>query len=181
MEYDQRVIIRVPSKECVSPEDIHARLEAQLEDTSDSEYSERSVRRWCQYARQGREDLHDKVRPDRLPITFLNIRILVWLNEQPFHSAYSIVEALCVSSSTILSHLWELLRMINFHVRWIPHEFTTSLGQIRMEPCRELLPILKVHKQRKFQRFVTGTRVGSFRNFIILRNGAYREMMFLKR
>jgi hypothetical protein len=36
------------------------------------------------------------------------------------------------------------------------HELTASLRQIRMETCRERLPILKVHETNKFHRFVTG-------------------------
>jgi hypothetical protein len=44
MEDDQRVIIRFLCKERVSPEDIHAPLEAQFRDATDSE---RSVWRWC--------------------------------------------------------------------------------------------------------------------------------------
>jgi hypothetical protein len=78
---DQRVIIRLLYKEPVSPEDIRVRLEAQFGDTI---YSEWSFQRWCQYVRQGREDLHGEVRSARLPIDFLDIRILVLLDEQPF-------------------------------------------------------------------------------------------------
>jgi hypothetical protein len=105
MESDQRVIIRFLCKEHVSPEDIHAHLEAQFGDAIYNKYSERGVRRWCQYVRQGREDLHDEVRSGRPPIDFLDIRILASLDEQPFHSAYSIVKALCVSHTIIFSHL----------------------------------------------------------------------------
>jgi hypothetical protein len=82
MEYDQRVIIQLLCEERVSPEDIQARLEAQLGDVA---YRERSVWRWCQYVRQGGEDLHDEVGSGRPPIDFLNIRILAVLDEQPFH------------------------------------------------------------------------------------------------
>jgi hypothetical protein len=81
---------------------------------------------------------------------------MVLLEKQPFHSGCSIAEALCVSHSTVLSHLRESLGMKDFHLRWIPHDLTTSLRQIRMEICRELLPILKAHENNKFQRFVTG-------------------------
>jgi hypothetical protein len=111
MEYDQSVIIRFLCKEGASPEDIHARLEAQLGDATDSE---RSVRQWCQYVRQGREDLHDELRSSRPPIDFLDIRILALPDEQPFHSAYSIAESLGVPHSTILSHLRESLSMKMF-------------------------------------------------------------------
>jgi hypothetical protein len=45
-------------KEGISPEDIHAYLEAQF---GDAIYSERSPWQWPQYVRQGREDLRDEV------------------------------------------------------------------------------------------------------------------------
>jgi hypothetical protein len=48
MEYDQRVIVRCLCKERVSPEDIQARVEAQLGDTT---YSEWRFRRWYLYVR----------------------------------------------------------------------------------------------------------------------------------
>jgi hypothetical protein len=96
------------------------------------------------------------VRYARPPIDFLDIQILVLLDGQPFHSAYSIAEALGVSHSTILGHLWESLGMKTFHLSWIPHELTISLRQIRMETRRELLPILMAHEKNEFQRFVPG-------------------------
>jgi hypothetical protein len=95
------------------------------------------------------------VRSGGSPIAFLDIRIQVLLDEQPFHSASSIAQALCVSPSIILNHLRESLGVKNCHLHWIPHELTTSLRQIRMETYRELLPILKGHEKNKLQRFVT--------------------------
>jgi hypothetical protein len=124
MEYDQRGIILFLCKEGISPQEIHRHLEAQF---GDATYSERSVRRWCQYGPQGRENLHDEVRSGRPPIDFLNLRILALLSEKSLHSAYSIAEAPCVSNSTISSHLWESLGLKKIHLRWIPQELTTSL------------------------------------------------------
>jgi hypothetical protein len=77
------------------------------------------------------------------------------LDEQTFRSVHSTAEALGVSHSTILNHLRESLGMKNLHLRWIPHELTTSLPQIRMETCRGLVAILKAQEKNKFQRFVT--------------------------
>jgi hypothetical protein len=82
MERDQRIIVRFLCKERVSPEDIHARLEAQF---GDATYSERSVGRWCQYVRQGGANLHYEVRSGRSPTDFLDIRILALPDEQTFH------------------------------------------------------------------------------------------------
>jgi hypothetical protein len=112
MEDSQRVIGWFLCRECVSSEDIHVRLEVHFGNAADSE---RSVRGWCQYVRQGREDLHDDVRSGRPPIDFLDIRILALLDEQPFHSACSIPEVLGISHSTIFSHLPESLGMKIFH------------------------------------------------------------------
>jgi predicted ArsR family transcriptional regulator len=53
--------------------------------------------------------MHAEVWSGRSPIDFLAIRIPELLEEQPFHSAYSIAEALGVSRSTILAHLQESL------------------------------------------------------------------------
>jgi hypothetical protein len=60
------------------------------------------------------------VRSRRPRIDFLDIPILSFLDKQPFHSAYSIAEALNVSHSIIFCHLQESLGMKNFHLRWIP-------------------------------------------------------------
>jgi hypothetical protein len=71
--------------------------------------------------------------------------------------------------------------MKSFDLYWSPSGLTTGLRQIRMETCRELSPILETHDKTKFQRLVTGTRVSSLWNFIMLQNKAYREMISLKR
>jgi hypothetical protein len=100
--------------------------------------------------------MHDEMQSGRPPMDFLYIRILALLDEPPFNSADSIAQFLGVSHSTILSYSLELLGLKIFHLPWIPHELTTNLQEIRMETCRELLPILKIHEKKTFQRFVSG-------------------------
>jgi transcriptional antiterminator len=77
------------------------------------------------------------VRSGRPPMDFFDIRILSLLDEQLFHSAYSIAETLCVSESTILSHLRESLAVKKIHLRWTLQELKTSLREIPMETYRE--------------------------------------------
>jgi hypothetical protein len=139
MESEQRVIIRFLHREDVATDEIHWRLQAQFEDAS---YSLRTVRRWRQDVRQGRKDVHDEPRSGRPPIDFLDTKILACLEKEPFHSAYSLAEVLHVSHSTILNHLHDSLRVKIFHLGWIPHELTNKLRDIRIEECRELLPML---------------------------------------
>jgi transcriptional antiterminator len=87
----------------------------------------------------------------RLPIDFLNIRILALLDEQPFQSAYSIAEALCVSRLTILSHLRESLGMTILHLPWILRELTTNLRQIRMEFDESYYPFSRLTGKINFK------------------------------
>jgi hypothetical protein len=73
MEFEQQIIIRFLYREHAEPQDIRTRLSAQF---GDAAYSLRSVQRWRQYIRQGRELLHDEPRSGRPPIGFLDIQIL---------------------------------------------------------------------------------------------------------
>jgi hypothetical protein len=73
MEYEQRVIIRFHFQEDANADDIHRRLQAQF---TDDAYSIRSVRRWCQFIRQRREDLHDDPRSGGPPIDFIDTKLL---------------------------------------------------------------------------------------------------------
>jgi hypothetical protein len=74
-------VVRPEGHHSVSLQDVHARLEAQF---GGATYSEWSVGRWCQYVRQGREDLHAEVQSGGPPVNFHDIRILALLDEQPF-------------------------------------------------------------------------------------------------
>jgi hypothetical protein len=77
----QRVIIRLLLKENANADDIHRRLQAQLTDDVDRI---RSVRRWCQFIRQERENLHGDPMSGRLPIDRVDTKILPTLNRRPF-------------------------------------------------------------------------------------------------
>jgi histone-lysine N-methyltransferase SETMAR len=153
MDFEQRVIIRFLFKEGVDANDIHTRLSAQF---GDKAYSLRSVRRWCQYVRQGRELMHDEPRSGRPPVDFLDIQILSNLEKYPFHSADSLAEILKVSHATILKHLHDALGMKNFHLRWIPHQLTEQVRAERIEKCQELLPLLERMEASNFRNIVTG-------------------------
>jgi hypothetical protein len=70
MEPEQRIIIHFLYREHAEPRDIHARLSVQF---GDAAYSLRSVQRWCQHIRQGRELLDDESWSGRPPIDFFEI------------------------------------------------------------------------------------------------------------
>jgi hypothetical protein len=153
MEYDQRVIIRFLFNEKVSADEIQRRLTAQFGEDS---YSIRSVRRWCQYLRQGRKDLHDEQRPGRPPLDNIDAKILALLTAYPFHSAYSLADSIGISQQCVLNHLHDSLGLQNFQLRWIPHELTELLRDERVEFCQRMLPVLERRGKDNFHYLVTG-------------------------
>jgi hypothetical protein len=115
MDFEQRVIIRFLFKENLDANDIHTRLLAQLGDEDDSL---RSVQRWYQYVRQGRELMHHEPRSGTAPVDFFDIQILSNLEKYPFHSADPLAEILKMSHAMMLKHLHDALGMKYFHLRW---------------------------------------------------------------
>jgi hypothetical protein len=113
MGFEQRVIIRFLYREGVNTNDIPIGLSAQFRDAG---YRLRTVHRWCQYIRQGRELLYDEPRSGGPPIDLLDIKIMSQPKKKPFHSAYSLAELLSVSPTTILNHLRDSLGMQLFHL-----------------------------------------------------------------
>jgi hypothetical protein len=129
------VTVRLLRKESVSAEHLHPRLEGQFEEDT---YRSRPIRRWCQYVRQGREELHDEVLLGRPPSDFFDVRVPALPDEQPFHSVYPITDHPGLSHSIIVKYLRESLGMKIIHLRWISHQLTESLRHIRVETFREL-------------------------------------------
>jgi hypothetical protein len=106
VEYRQRVAIRFLLQEDTHADDIHRRLQAPF---TDDVYGIRSVRGWCQFVRQEREDLHDDLTPVRSLIGFIDIKILSVLERGPFHSLCSLAEVIGISYSIVIGHLRDSL------------------------------------------------------------------------
>jgi hypothetical protein len=106
-------------------------------------YSLRSVQHWCQLFDCGRQNLRDNPRSGRLPIDHLDAKIITNLEKERFSSAHSLAEALDVPPATVLSRLDNSLGMNNFHLRWIPHQLTDNLRQMRVAKCGDLLRALE--------------------------------------
>jgi hypothetical protein len=153
MELEQRIFTRFLDREHVELRDIHIQLSAQFNDAA---YSLRSVQLWCQYIRQNGELLDDEPWSGRPPIDFPDIQILLSLEKQPFHSAYSLAEILDASHTTILSHLCDSLGMKLFHFRWTPNQLTEQLRASRIQRCQKLLPLLEGTEANNFRNILTG-------------------------
>jgi hypothetical protein len=129
------------------------KLQAQLTDDS---YSIRSLIRWCQFIRQGREDLHDDPRAGHPPTDLIDITIVSALEREAFHSAHSLAEIVGVSYSIVIRHLRDSLGTKNFHFRWVPHQLTPDLRLRRREICGRPLLILEARELDSFRILVTG-------------------------
>jgi hypothetical protein len=77
------------------------------------------------------------------------------LEKEPFSSAYSLAEALDVSPVTVLSRLHNSLGMKIFHLRWVPHQLTDVLRQVRVAKCGELLRALEAMQRTHFRHVIT--------------------------
>jgi hypothetical protein len=153
MSHGQRVIIQFLHKEKVHPTQIHRRLAAQY---GLETYNHRSVQHWCQLFDCAHQDLHDDPRPERPPIDHLDAKIVACSEREQFSSAYSLADAQNVAPASILSHLHTSLGMKNFHFRWVPHQLTGDLRQVRVAKCGELLRALDAMEQTHFHHIATG-------------------------
>jgi hypothetical protein len=61
-----------------------------------------------------------------------------------------------VSRATVLSRLHNSLGTQNFHLRWVPHQLTDRLPQVRVAKCGELLHALEVMQRNLFCQLITG-------------------------
>jgi hypothetical protein len=61
-----------------------------------------------------------------------------------------------VSPATVLSRLHNSLGMNNFHLRWVPHQLTDDLQQVRVVKCGGLLRALEVMQRTPLRHIITG-------------------------
>jgi hypothetical protein len=132
MRSEQQVIIQFLLQANANADNIHRRLQAQF---TDDAYRIRSVRRRCQFARQGRAELHNDARSGRAAIGFTDTKTLSALRREPFRSPHLIAEVVGVSYLTLVRHLPDSLGMKNFHWRRVPYEWTPDLCRRRLEIC----------------------------------------------
>lgn len=153
MKDHQRIIIKFLHNEQVDSNEIYTRLQAQFgEDT----YSLRSVQRWIQYFRLGRQKIDDEIREGRPPIDHVDANILEELSKNPFHSVRSLCEAINCSSTTIFRHLHDSLQMKFLHFKLVPYHLSQSLREKRCELGRQQLKILQSQKRNGFKQIITG-------------------------
>jgi hypothetical protein len=83
----------------------------------------RSVQRWCQLVRQGREDLHDGDHLGRPTLDFIDSQIISLLEPEPFHSVYSLAEAIGFHirryfDTCMILLEWKIFIFVGSHTGW---------------------------------------------------------------
>jgi hypothetical protein len=99
------------------------------------------------------------LRSERPPIDYLDAKIIARLERKPFSSASSLVKALDVSPAAVLSDLHNSLGMKNFHLRWVLHQLTDDLRQVRLAKCDELLRAPEAMQRTDFRHIITGNEI----------------------
>ncbi|CAF4682689.1 unnamed protein product, partial [Rotaria sp. Silwood2] len=111
--------------------------------------SDRTVRRWAQRFREGREDISDDPRSGR-PISVLtdeNIERVRQVIEEDPHSTYDdIIAETSLSHGTIHRIIHDCLKMRKVVSRWVAHQLNDEQKQTRLRICRQNL-----------EKFRTGT------------------------
>jgi hypothetical protein len=151
MSYVPRVIVQFLHKEKFHSTQIHKRLAAQ---SGLEIYSLRSVHHWCQLFECGRQSLHDDPRSGSPPVDHLNAKIVPCLERELFSLGYSLAEALDVSPATVLSRLYNSLGMKICHVRWVQHQSTDNLEQVKVAKCGEFLRALEAMQRTHFHHMI---------------------------
>jgi hypothetical protein len=102
------------------------------------------------------------------------------LEREPFSSAYSLAEALDVSPATVLSCLHNSLGVTNFHLRWVPHQLTDNLRQMRVAKCGELVRALEAVQRAFFATLSQAMRAGLTSNTSTPHNSQFLAMKYFK-
>jgi transposase len=104
--------------------------------------SYRTVARWAQRFREGREDVNDDPRSGR-PVSELtdeNIELVRQVINNDPHSTYDeIIAETSLSYGTIERIIHDCLKMKKVTSRWVPHELTDKQKHERVKLCRENL------------------------------------------
>jgi hypothetical protein len=177
MSYEKRIIIQFLYKEKVRPTQIHRRLAAQY---GLETYGLRSLQHWCQLSDCGRQNLNDDPRSGRLPIDHLDAKIIARLEREPFSSRYSVAEALDVFPATLLSRFHNSLGTKFFDLRWVPHQLTDDIRQVRVAKCGEILRALEAMRRTHFRHIIRGDESWLTSNLSTPHNGRPLVMKCLK-
>lgn len=115
----------------------------------------RTVQKKTKALREGTFSIFDKERSGRPEIDHLDQPISEYLDENPYAQTRELAEHFKVDKATIKKILTEHLHMTKMNCRWIPHQLTESLRQIRVETAKEMLSFFENASDRDLNNLYT--------------------------
>ena len=137
-EYN-RYYIRIRTILGIAPMTIHEKLATALGPDAPAY---RTVARWAERFREGREDVNDDLRSGRplSELTYENIEVVRQVITNDPHSTYDdIIAETFLSHSTIERIIHDHLKLRKVTSRWVPHQLTAEQKKERVTLCRENL------------------------------------------
>jgi hypothetical protein len=77
------------------------------------------------------------------------------LRDDPNASLRTIADTLSISLETVRTHMSRIGDTLK-SLRWVPHDLTSELKQVRFDFCLQLLPTLRAHAHNNWWHLVTG-------------------------
>ena len=137
-EYN-RYYIRIRTILGVAPMTIHEKLATDLGPDAPAY---RTVAKWAERFREGREDVNDDLRSGR-PLSELtdeNIELVRQVITNDPHSTYAdIIAETFLSHGTIERIIHDHLKLRKVTSRWVPHQLTAEQKKERVKLCHENL------------------------------------------
>ena len=137
-EYN-RYYIRIRTILGIAPVTIHEELATALGPDAPAY---RTVAKWAERFREGREDVNDDLRSGR-PVSELtdeNIELVRQVITNDPHSTYDdIITETFLSHGTIERIIHDHLKLRKVTSRWVPHQLTAEQKKERVKLCRENL------------------------------------------
>ena len=115
----------------------------------------RTVEERTKELREGTFSILDKNRSGRPEITELDEPISLYMQENPYAQTRELAEHFHVNKATIKKMLIEHLHMTKINCRWIPHQLTDELRQLRVEKAQEMLSFFENASERDLNNVYT--------------------------
>lgn len=110
---------------------------------------------WCRKIKRGENILQRKIGSGISQDNYVDQKILLELEQMPFHSVRSLSTVLKIPKSTIFDHLHKMGFIVK-HLRFVPHILSPSQKVQRMNLSKQLLQVIKQARHQSWKYFLTG-------------------------
>jgi hypothetical protein len=113
------------------------------------------VTKWLRALTRGEDIFEPNERSGRPEDPVIGMKVINFLDLNPFASVRQIATATKIARSTVFDHVKGWGYTIK-HLKWIPHDLTAAMMEQRVELSRKLLLTLRSAGHRGWTQFLTG-------------------------